>query len=107
MLREILGKARTLHNSRRRRVRHSYACFDQTSIAQFVNNVRFVHYLWIVADDHDGNLPLRNQATQEIEDSASSLAVKLSGWFVGQDNLRSRGQCPRDGNTLLFAAAQF
>ena len=44
------------------------------------------------------------QVEHQIDDFLPGAAIEISGWLIGQDQLRIRGECARYGNALLFTA---
>jgi len=43
----------------------------------------------------------------ECQNFGTSFAVKVSGWFVSENDLWATRQCACNGNTLLLATREF
>ena len=59
-----------------------------------------------MGDYDDAVALLVGQLLQQVKNQPAVFGVQISGWLVGKDDLRIRGQRPGDGHPLLLAAGQ-
>ncbi len=58
----------------------------------------------IVRDYDEARLQLAIELQHQAQHVLAVPGVKVAGWLISQDQLRSGDKCPRDGGTLAFAA---
>ena len=55
---------------------------------------------------HDDGRPRMGHLTQQLQNAGCCLRVQITGWLVGNDNLRFVQDCTSDGYALLFTARE-
>ena len=79
----------------------------QLSIGHRKHHIGFLHHGYIVG--HNDNAPafMMGEIGQEINDIFAVFTVQITGRLVGEEQLPSHGQSPRNGHPLLLTTADF
>ena len=75
------------------------------SVAETDDALGVERHVVFVCDDDDGLAGVA-QLFEDRQDLDAGLGVQITGWFVGQDEVRVVDQAARDGNSLLLTTGQ-
>jgi N-carbamoyl-L-amino-acid hydrolase len=62
---------------------------------------------WVVGGHEQGDTSVIAQAAKNIQHLFAGSAVEITGWLIGQNDLRARHECSGDGDPLLLATRKF
>src|SRR5436190_10901104 len=79
---------------------------DDSAVAYLDCVIGFRVHLGIVRGDNERHVMLALHAAHEFQNRASGLAVEIRRRFVGEYELRRRGERPRNRDALAFAAGE-
>ena len=80
---------------------------DETPVSHTEDAMASVCKGYVVGDDDEGDPFFPIETEEELKKAVAGSRVEVAGGFVSENQSGVLHECPRNGNTLLFAAGKF